>query len=93
MLMKQQGQEQLEQQHPLNASKQCDNLLLHSYYNMNLTVKSLPTTNVAALANSNATKKLPGKVNFYDPIQQHSSDIPHLNTSSGDKYALQSPDR
>ena len=54
----------------------------------NLTATSLPTTNEAALANSSAAKKPPGKINFYDPIQKHSSAIPHLNTSSGDKYAL-----
>ena len=57
----------------------------------NVTATSLPTTNEAALANSSAAKKPPGKINFYDPIQQHSSAIPDLNTSSGDKYALPSP--
>ena len=54
----------------------------------NLTATSLPTTNEAALANSSAAKKPPGKINFYDPIHQHSSTVSHLNTSSGDKYAL-----
>ena len=53
----------------------------------NLTATSLPTTNEATLTNNSAAKKPPGKINLYDPIQHHSSAIPHLNTSSGDKYA------
>ena len=32
----------------------------------------------------------PGTINFYDPIQKHSPAVPHLHTSSGDKYALPS---
>ena len=54
----------------------------------NVTATSLPTINEAALANSSVAKKPPGKINLYDPIHQHSSAIPHLNTSSADKYAL-----
>ena len=74
----------LEQQLPLNAGKQCTNLFLHtgSTYNMNLTTASLSATNETASANSHRTKKRPGKINFYDPIHQHStkiSQVEHLS--------------
>ena len=42
--------------------------------------------------NNNAANKQPlAPINLYDPIQQHPPIVPHLHTSSGEKYALPSP--
>ena len=50
------------------------------------------------MSNNNAANRAPlAPINLYDPIQQHSPVqqpspvVPHLHTSSGDKYALPSP--
>ena len=53
---------------------------------------SLSTSNEASITASSTDTKTPAAVpvNFYDPIQRYPSVIPHLNTSSGDKYALPS---
>ena len=58
-----------------------------------MTTTAMTTTGATtATTNSNRDKRPPvTPINFYDPIQQHPPAIPHLNTSSGDKYALPSP--
>ena len=56
------------------------------------TTAAVTTTAAATTTNSNRDKRPPvTPINLYDPIQQHPPVIPHLNTSSGDRYALPSP--
>ena len=52
----------------------------------------LPTTTTESTVTTSDAAKRPAAtsklVNMYDPIQQYPMAIPHLNTSSGQKYAL-----
>ena len=92
-----------QQQSPVNTGNKLDpelyNLLLH--YETLHTVNNNgvfasnseeSTATATATSNNNAANKRPlGPINLYDPIQQHPAVVPHLHTSSGEKYALPSP--
>ena len=74
-------------QNEIPARSNKESILLQTAATTPATITVTTTT-----TNNNKDKRPPvTPINLYDPIQQHPSVIPHLNTSSGNRYALPSP--